>query len=154
MSSVRRGYIYLACIASLESVAWAAIALLRGLLVPDTFRSVEDTAWPIAVIVVGLPIFLAHWLWAQRLASGEAEERGAVVRRLYLYGAMATFLGPFVANAVDLLDGLLRLALGPRYGSFQVNLIVHHLVAMGVDHFHGLALVEANGLAAAGRDGL
>jgi hypothetical protein len=132
VSNIRRGYIYLACIASLEAVAWATVALLRGLLVPDTFRSVEDTAWPIAVIVVGLPIFLAHWLWAQRLASGNVKERGAVVRRLYLYGAMATFLGPFVANTVDLLDDLLRLAFGPRSGDFGAALIVHPLVAMGV----------------------
>jgi hypothetical protein len=138
MSSVRRGYIYLACIASLESVAWAVISLLRNLLVPGKFTSLESTALQIAVIVIGLPIFLVHWLWAQRLAGREAEERGAVLRRLYLYGAMATFLGPFVANAFDLVDGLMRLAFGLtlatyRYrGLSQVDLIVHNLVAMAV----------------------
>ncbi len=138
MSNVRRGYIYLACIASLESVAWAVIALLRNLLAPGKYTSVEDTALQIAVIVIGLPIFTVHWLWAQRLVRREAEERGAVLRRLYLYGAMATFLGPFIANGFDLLDGLMRLALGLQPDSYrylglsQAALIVHHLVAMGV----------------------
>ncbi len=138
MSSVRRGYIYIACIASLESVAWAVVSLLRNLLVPGKFTSLESTALQIAVIVIGLPIFLVHWVWAQRLAGREAEERGAVLRRLYLYGAMATFLGPFVANAFDLVDGLMRLAFDLalatyRYrGLSQVDLIVHNLVAMAV----------------------
>jgi hypothetical protein len=138
MSSVRRGYIYIACIASLESVAWAVISLLRNLLVPGKFTSLESTALQIAIIVVGLPIFLVHWLWAQRLAGREIEERGAVLRRLYLYGAMAGFVGPFVANAFDLLDSLMRLAFGLtlatyRYpGLSQTELVVHHLVAMAV----------------------
>ncbi len=138
MSNVRRGYIYLACIASLEAVAWAVISLLRNLLAPGKYTSLEDTALQIAVIVVSLPIFLVHWLWAQRLAGRDPEERGAVLRRLYLYGAMATFLGPFLANAFDLLDGLLRLAFGLRPESYrylglsQAALIVHSLVAMAI----------------------
>jgi hypothetical protein len=143
MGNIRRGYIYLACIASVEAVTWAVISLLRNLLVPGKFTSLEDTALQIATIVVGLPIFLAHWLWAQRLTGRDLEERGAVLRRLYLYGAMATFLGPFIANTFDLLDGLLRLAFGLRsqwgigesyryLGTSQSALIIHHLVAMTV----------------------
>jgi hypothetical protein len=138
MSNVRRGYIYLACIASLEAVAWAVISLLRNLLAPGKYTSLEDTALQIAVIVVGLPLFLVHWLWAQRLARRDAEEREAILRHLYLYGAMATFLGPFLANAFDLLDGLMRLAFGLQPENFrylglsQLALIVHHLVAMAV----------------------
>ncbi len=138
MSNVRRGYIYLVCIASLEAVAWAVISLLRNLLAPGKYTSLEDTALQTAVIVVGLPIFLVHWLWAQRLARRDPEERGAILRRLYLYGAMATFLGPFLANAFDLLDGLMRLAFGLQPESYrylglsQAALIVHQLVAMAV----------------------
>jgi hypothetical protein len=138
MSNVRRGYIYLACIASLEAVAWAAISLLRNLLAPGKYTSLEDTALQVAVIVVGLPIFVVHWLWAQRLARRDPEERGAILRRLYLYGAMATFLGPFLTNAFELLDGLMRLAYGlqpesHRYlGLSQPALLVHDLVAMAV----------------------
>lgn len=138
MSAVRRGYIYLACIASLEGVAWAIISLLRGLLTPSRYASIEGTAFQIAAIVVGLPIFLVHWAWAQRLAKREAEERGSTLRRLYLYGAMASFVGPFITNAFELLDTLLRIAFGPWSldPSFsrlsQTDLIIHHLVAMAV----------------------
>jgi hypothetical protein len=138
MSNVRRAYIYLACIASLEAVAWAVISLLRNLLAPGKYTSLESTALQIATIVVGLPLFLVHWLWAQRLAGRDREERGAVLRRLYLYGAMAVMLGPLIPNAFDLLDGLLRLAFGLRLDSYryaglsQAAAIVHHLVAMAV----------------------
>jgi hypothetical protein len=138
VSSVRRGYIYIACLASLEAVAWAVISLLRNLLVPGKFTSLESTALQIAIIVIGLPILIAHWRWAQRLAERELEERGAALRRLYLYGAMATFLGPFVANAFDLLDGLLPLVFGLQPGGYrysglaQADLVVHNLVAMAV----------------------
>ena len=138
MSNVRRGYIYLACMASLEAVAWAVISLLRNLLAPGNYTSLEGTALQIAVIVVGLPIFLVHWLWAQRLARRDVEERGAVLRRLYLYGAMATFLAPFLANAFDLLDGLLRWVFDLNLGNYgtlgfsRAGAVVHHLAAMTV----------------------
>ncbi len=138
MSNVRRGYIYLACLASLEAVAWAVISLLRNLLAPDTYTSLEDTALLIAVIIVGLPIFLVHWLWAQRLARGDPEERSAVLRRLYLYGAMATFLGPFLANAFDLLNSLLRWAFSLSSDTYRYSklswggVLAHHVAAMAV----------------------
>ena len=138
MSSARRAYIYLACIASLELWAWAAISLLRDLLLPGKFTSLETIALQIAIIVISLPIFAVHWLWAQRLAGREAEERGAVLRRLYLYGAMATFLGPFVSNAFYLLDSLLRLAFGLRpdtyryLGLAQAGVVAHDLAAIVV----------------------
>lgn len=136
MSNVRRTYIYLACIASLEAVAWAVISLLRGLLAPGMHASLENTALQIAVIIVGLPIFLVHWLWAQRLARRDPEECGAVLRHLYLYGAMATFLAPFLANVFDLLNSLLRWAFDLPLGSSRYSGLswggatVHHLAAM------------------------
>ena len=138
MSAVQRAYIYLACIASLQAVTWAAISLLRRLLAPGIYTSLEATSFQIAVVVVGLPIFVAHWLWARRLAGRDPEERGAVLRRLYLYGTMASFLAPFVANAFELLEALLGLALGSgsagpiRPGLAGADVIVHHLVAMAV----------------------
>jgi hypothetical protein len=138
MSNVRRGYIYLACLTSLEAVAWAVISLLRNLLAPGSFASLEGTALHIAVVVVGLPIFLVHWLWAQRLARRDPEEREAVLRRLYLYGAMATFLAPFLANAFDLLDSLLRWAFNVKLDSYgtlgfsRTGALVHHVAAMAV----------------------
>jgi len=136
MSNVRRAYIYLACIASAEAVAWAVISLLRNLLAPGQYVSLENTALQIAVIIVGLPIFLVHWLWAQRLARRQPEERGAILRRLYLYAAMASFLGPILANTFDLLDGLLGWAFGQALESYRYSALswggvfAHHLAAI------------------------
>jgi hypothetical protein len=139
MHTVRRIYIYLVSAISLQSVAWAAITLLRDLLAPGTYTSIEGTALQIALIVIGLPIFVGHWLWAQRLARREVEERESVLRRLYLYGVLAGFLGPLVANAFDLLDGLLRwiFQLGPQDAYRYLNLsptgiALYHLAAMAV----------------------
>jgi len=105
MSNVRRWYIYLICAISLQGVVWAIIALLRNLFIYGV--DPIAVAFQIAVVIVGLPVYLAHWLWGQRLVQSEDEERGAVLRRVYLYGMMAAFLGPFTANAFDLIRRLL-----------------------------------------------
>ena len=63
-------------------------------------------AWHIAVIIVSLPMFLVHWLWGQRLAKREVEEREASLRVLYLYGMQASFLGPIIASTFWLVNTL------------------------------------------------
>lgn len=108
MIDVRRWYIYLVSAVSLQAVAWAAIDLLRRLLANEQFLTAETTAARIALILIGLPVYLVHWLWAERLARQSVEERQAVVRRLYLYGMMAGFLAPLVGNAYKLLRWLLE----------------------------------------------
>jgi hypothetical protein len=109
MAATRRWYIYLVCAISLQAVAWAIIALLRNLL---GSQSTVSIAFKIAVILVGLPIFLVHWLWAQRLAAGDPDERGNGLRRLYIYATLAGFLAPFLANSFDFLAYLFQTLLG------------------------------------------
>ncbi|NTU79242.1 MAG: hypothetical protein HGA45_07535, partial [Chloroflexales bacterium] len=116
MSSVRRWYIFLVATISLQAVTWAVIALLRNVLGVWGERSTEAIAFQVAVIVIGLPVYLIHWLWAQRLAAGDPEERGAVLRRLYLYGNMAALLAPGLGSAYELSRGLLGLLLEPGGG--------------------------------------
>jgi hypothetical protein len=129
---------FLVAAVSLQAVTWAVIALFRNLLTPGYQAPVTATAFQIAVVVVGLPIFLAHWLWAQRLAGRDPEERETALRRLYLYGTLAAFLGPFVANAFDLMTALLWLILGQperpfAYYEFSpTQAIVRDLVALVV----------------------
>lgn len=108
MTTVRRWYIYLVSAISLQATTWAVIALLRNMFISRLDPPPTAIAFPIAVILIGLPLFLAHWLWGQRLAGRATEERGAALRRLYLYGTMAAFLAPFAANAFDLIGTLLR----------------------------------------------
>ncbi len=134
MFTVRRWYIYLVNTISLQAVTWAIISLLRNLFIFEI--DPLAVAFQIAVVIVGLPVFLAHWLWGQRLIGKEVEERGATLRRLYLYGMMAAFLGPIVANAFDLIRRLLG-----GTSTFQRHLyqqlplgdaIVYHLLAVVV----------------------
>jgi hypothetical protein len=108
MVVVRRVYVLLVSAISLQAVVWAIIVLLRNLLLRELNAPPSTIALQTAVIVVGLPLFLAHWLWAQRLADDDQEERVAGLRRFYLVGVMAAFVVPFAANAFSLLQGVLR----------------------------------------------
>lgn len=116
MVTVRRWYVFLVCAVSLQSVTWAIIALLQDLFAPGDagFGSARTllTAFQIAVIIIGLPIFLAHWVWAQYLAGRDNDERESALRRLYLYGTLAAFLAPAAGNAYDLIAAVLRQILG------------------------------------------
>jgi hypothetical protein len=124
MLSVRRWYIYLVSGISLQSVTWAVIFLLRNLIVPQLESSTLALAFFIAVIVIGLPIYIGHWLWAQRLANNDLLERAAIIRRVYLYGMMAVFLLPLVANIDGFIGSLLRELTGirpPPYFYFDLS---------------------------------
>lgn len=109
MATIRRWYILLVCAVSLHATTWATIALLRGVLQTDGRDPVAAVAFQLAVIIIGLPIFLGHWIWGQRLASGDPEERGSPERRFYLYATMAALLWPAIFNGVSLVQALLRL---------------------------------------------
>lgn len=118
MTNSRRWYLYIVNAISLQAVAWAAISLLRNLLVRGLGAGqtavsfdAEAVALQIAIIVIGLPIYIGHWLWAGRLAAQAPAERGSILRRLYLLGMMAIFLGAAAASSFSLLDALLRLLL-------------------------------------------
>lgn len=134
MSAVRRWYILLVCAVSLQSVAWAAIALLRNLLTVGREVPATTIALQVAIVVIGLPLYLVHWLWAQRLAMQIPGERASAVRRLYLYGTLAGLLAPFIANTFDIVWELSWLALGgaTEYTYSSTPVVVHDLSAIVV----------------------
>ena len=110
MATVRRWYIYLVCFVSLQAVALAVIELLRNTL--SAFRAPPlSLAFQMAVIIIGLPVFLVHWLLARR-AARETDERASGVRRFYLYLTLATFTGWTVGEVYGLWSTLLRWATG------------------------------------------
>jgi len=134
MSNVRRWYLYIVSAISLQAVTWAVINLLRNLFI----FGIEPlaVAMQIAVIIIGLPVFLGHWLSGQRSVAKAVEERGATLRRFYLYGSMAGFLGPFAANAFDLIRRLFQ-GINPEQSREYQRLstgdaVVFHLVALVV----------------------
>ncbi len=111
MVSVRRIYIYLVAAISLLAAAAAIVTLLQNLIPPSPPIPITVTALLIAVIVIALPFYLVHWLWAQRLAARDQEERGSLIRRIYLFALLAIFLGGFLANGYYLVSSILRLIL-------------------------------------------
>ena len=132
MVNVRRFYIYLVSAISLQAVTWSIIGLLRNLILEGNRAPVTSVAFQIAVIVIGLPIYLVHWLWAQRLVSRNTSERESALRRLYLYGMLAGFLSPFISNLYRLIANLFSFVLenvGTGLTS-PAELFIPHIVAM------------------------
>src|SRR5581483_10343805 len=130
MTAVRRVYIYLVTLAALGVLCLGVANLLRALLeawvvAPSTtpgYLQDQVALWAAAVLVA-LPIWTAHWRWAQHLCAN-ASERSSALRRLFLYVALAgatllawialdevlsALLSAVVANA----PGLARQAIPP-----------------------------------------
>jgi FtsH-binding integral membrane protein len=119
VSSFRRWYFYVVSAISLQAVTWAAIALLRNLLVPLAQRAglvfspqAESVAFEISVILIGLPMFLLHWRWAGRESGQNTDGRFLPERFLYLYVMIGAFLIPLISNADGFLQSALRLVSG------------------------------------------
>ena len=66
MKSIRRLYFYLVAFISIEVVVWGLVGLLRSIVDSSISGGIDTLAQALALILVGVPIFLIHWLWAQR----------------------------------------------------------------------------------------
>jgi hypothetical protein len=133
MQTVRRVYLYLVSAVSLIGVSWAVIGLARLIISEGIGQGqiIGLASW-LAVIIVGLPIFLFHWLMAQRLADQDPEERGSIIRRIFLYGILAAGAAPIISNIYRLVDNTLLTLLGgsrPDYYPYDLT-IGEHLVAL------------------------
>ncbi|GAB4486810.1 MAG: hypothetical protein Fur0016_16720 [Anaerolineales bacterium] len=105
MRTIRRLYFFTVVFISVEVVLWGLIHLLRatfstGLILPEA----ETLAQALALILVGVPIFLLHWGWAQRTVRMDGEEHAATLRALFLYGILLATLIPVVQNLLALLN--------------------------------------------------
>jgi hypothetical protein len=89
----------------MEVVTWGVINLLRSIFSADKLTNDASTlAGALALIFVGVPIFLIHWLWAQRISSKEEEEKTAGVRAIFFYGILLGTLIPAVQNLLALIN--------------------------------------------------
>ena len=132
MGNVRRWYIYGISAIALQALTWAVISLARNLVLSPLQPEPSALAFQIAVIVVGGPLYVGHWLWARRVAVRSEEERDATLRGLYLVGMMAGFLGPALSQLYYLLRTLVGIS-HDSYGWPQRQLtagqwIVFHLI--------------------------
>ncbi|HUH96196.1 MAG TPA: DUF5671 domain-containing protein [Anaerolineales bacterium] len=111
MKIVRRLYFYAVAGISLEVVLWGLINLLRSIIDQTVGGGAVALAQALALILVGLPIFLFHWLWAQRAWAREDEEKTSSLRAIFLYAVLTGTLIPVFQNLLALIDrGLLQLA--------------------------------------------
>jgi hypothetical protein len=132
MKAVRRIYIYLVAFVSLEVVAWSVIGLGRSAFNRGTIGAGADQlASALAFILVGLPVFLIHWVLAQRDAAKEPEERFSGMRAFFLYGTWLALFVPVVQNVIAILERALalwlasdpnRIAIG-AYQTWSDNLV-------------------------------
>ena len=104
MKSIRRLYFYLVAFISIEVVLWGLVGLLRSMLDDVVSGNADDLAQALALILVGVPIFLVHWLWAQRASAREEEEKTASLRAVFLYGILLATLIPVVQNLLAFID--------------------------------------------------
>src|SRR5574339_406825 len=104
MKSIRRLYFYLVAFISIEVVVWGLVNLLRSIVDDVVSGSAEALAQALALILVGVPIFLVHWLWAQRVSARDEEEKTASIRALFLYGILLATLIPVAQNLLSFID--------------------------------------------------
>lgn len=134
MKSIRRLYFYLVAFISIEVVLWGLVGLLRS-VVDDTISGGADAlAQALALILVGVPIFLIHWLWAQRAATYDEEERTATLRAVFLYAVLLATLIPVVQNLLSFIDRALiqstGLGVGRAFSAFREQTLADNLIAI------------------------
>jgi hypothetical protein len=104
MKSIRRLYFYLVAFISVEVVLWGLILLLRSILDDKVSGGAEELAQALALILVGVPFFLIHWLWAQRASARDEEEKSATLRAVFLYAILIGTLIPVVQNLLAFIN--------------------------------------------------
>src|SRR5215217_7595755 len=134
MKSIRRLYFYLVAFISIEVVLWGLVSLLRS-MVDDVISGNADTlAQALALILVGVPIFLIHWLWAQRASARDEEEKTASIRAVFLYAILLATLIPVAQNILSFIDRSLvqvtGLGVARSFTAFREQTIADNLIAI------------------------
>jgi hypothetical protein len=102
MRTVRRLYIYLVTLISLELVVWGLISLLQNSFSSLPGAETNLLASGLSLVLVGLPIFLLHGWIAQREARRDPEELSSRMRALFHYAARLALLSPVVVDLYNL----------------------------------------------------
>lgn len=133
MKSIRRLYFYLVAFISMEVVLWGLVGLLRSLIDETISGGADALAQALALILVGVPIFLIHWLWAQR-AAREEEEKTATIRAVFFYAILLATLIPVVQNLLSFIDRSLvqsaGLGIQRAFSAFRNQTLADNLIAI------------------------
>jgi hypothetical protein len=134
MKSIRRLYFYLVALISIEVVLWGLVSLLRSIIDQSISGGADALAQALALILVGMPIFLIHWLWVQRAAARDEEERTASLRAVFFYGILLGTLIPIVQNLLSFIDRSLvqgaGLGVGRAFSAFRTQTLADNLIAI------------------------
>jgi hypothetical protein len=107
MRVVRRIYVYLVAIASLEVVIWGLVTLARTIVKESPLVGGGFVlASGLSLVLVGLPILGLHWWLAQRDAVRDEEERTSQVRAVFLYAVRLFTLIPVTYAVLAILSRL------------------------------------------------
>jgi hypothetical protein len=105
MNSIKRLYIYTVAFISFEVVLWGTIQLARSMVArTEITTAASQVAGALSLILVGLPVFLIHWIIAQRNAAADIEDRSARLRAIFLYGMLLVTLLPMLQNTLALVN--------------------------------------------------
>jgi len=134
MKSIRRLYFYLVAFISIEVVVWGLVGLLRSIIDKTVSGGADALAQALALILVGVPIFLIHWLWAQRVSAKDEEEKSATLRVAFLYAILLATLIPVVQNLLSFIDRSLvevsGLGVERAFSSFREQTLADNLIAI------------------------
>jgi uncharacterized protein DUF5671 len=134
MKSIRRLYFYLVAIISIEIVVWGLVSLIRSIVDKTVSGGADALAQALALILVGVPIFLIHWLWAQRVSARDDEEKSATLRAVFLYAILLGTLIPVVQNFLSFIDRSLvevtGLGAARAFSSFREQTLADNLIAI------------------------
>ena len=107
MHTIRRLYLYLVAFISLEVVLWGLIELARSTFSGEMIGGgASQLAGGLSLLLVGVPVFLLHWIPAQRSATRDEEERSSRTRAVFLYAALLATLIPIAQNTLALINRL------------------------------------------------
>jgi hypothetical protein len=134
VKSIRRLYFYLVALISIEIVLWGLVSLLRSIVDQTLSGGADALAQALALILVGVPIFLVHWLWAQRASARDEEEKTATIRAAFFYGILLGTLIPVAQNLLSFIDRSLVQVMGlgveSAFSSFRNQTLADNLIAI------------------------
>jgi Domain of unknown function (DUF5671) len=134
MKSIRRLYFYLVALISIEVVLWGLVGLLRSIVDETISGGADALAQALALILVGVPIFLIHWLWAQRASARDEEEKTATIRAAFFYAILLGTLIPVAQNLLSFFDRSLvqvtGLGVERAFRAFSEQTLADNLIAI------------------------
>jgi hypothetical protein len=152
MGAARRLYLYVVAIVSLAVAATGIYNLLAVLLAEvadrvgatiletSTGTTREQVSLAIALVVVGVPIWLIHWRIAERGLRGNdaraAADRASTIRAVFLFIVSIVALAFAATAAIDVFSRFVGVILGADMGPDASDQLAILLTALPIWYFH------------------